>query len=329
MKCSLNVIVARHEVLRCRFLTRDGRPELFIDDAEPLELRIRHAANANPEQLQQLIRKETSRPFDLSQDHLLRLTLWRIDETDHLLALTMHHIISDGWSIGVFLRELVTLYNAFISGDIPALPDLPVQYVDYAAWQRRGLEANANHGQLQQQFEFWRRQLAGVAAVIDLPADRPRPPVRSFQGAKQPVSISRETSAGLLALCRAERVTLFMALLGAFQVLLSSLNGQEEIVVGSPSAGRNRRETESLIGYFVNTLVMRTDFRMIPVFAKYHSGATSRPGCMPIRTCCLRNWWKSFAGSHAQPQPSVSGLCCRMRPLSGANGKTLRQRQSQ
>ena len=266
LKCSLNVIVARHEVLRCRFLTGDGRPELFIDDAEPLELRMRHAAGANPEQLQQLIREETSRPFDLSQDHLLRLTLWRIDETDHLLALTMHHIISDGWSIGVFLRELVTLYNAFISGDIPALPDLPVQYTDYAAWQRRGLEAVANHGQLQQQFEFWRRQLAGVAEVIDLPADRPRPAVRSFQGAKQPVSISRETLAGLLALCRAERVTLFMALLGAFQVLLSSLNGQEEIVVGSPTAGRNRRETESLIGYFVNTLVMRTDLSHDPGF---------------------------------------------------------------
>jgi amino acid adenylation domain-containing protein len=264
LKCSLNVIVARHEVLRCRFLTKDGQPELLIDDAKPLELRMRHATGANPEQLQQLIREETSRPFDLGQDHLLRLTLWRVDETDHLLALTMHHIISDGWSVGVFLRELVTLYNAFISGDTPALPDLPVQYLDYAAWQRRG--TNAPHGQLQQQFEFWRRQLAGVAEVIDLPADRPRPPVRSFQGAKQAVSISRETSAGLLALCRAERVTLFMALLGAFQVLLSSLNGQEEIVVGSPTAGRNRRETESLIGYFVNTLVMRTDLSHDPGF---------------------------------------------------------------
>ena len=264
LKCSLNVIVARHEILRSRFLTQDGQPELLIDDAELLELKIRHAADANPEQLQQLIREETSRPFDLAQDHLLRLTLWRVNETDHLLALTMHHIISDGWSVGVFLRELVTLYNAFISGDSPALPDLPVQYVDYAAWQRRGL--NAAHSQLQQQFEFWRRQLAGVPEVIDLPADRPRPAVRSFHGAKQPVSISPETSAGLLALCRAERVTLFMALLGAFQVLLSSLNGQEEIVVGSPTAGRNRRETESLIGYFVNTLVMRTDLSHDPGF---------------------------------------------------------------
>jgi hypothetical protein len=269
LQSSLNAVVARHEVLRSRFLTKNGQPVLSIVDSQLMEipvLDLRQAITEGEQKARELIREESGRPFDLARGPLLRLALARLGEEDHLLLLTMHHIISDGWSIGILLRELVALYNALVSGNKPALAELPVQYVDFAAWQRHWPEDGAGNGPLLKQLEFWRHQLAGAPALIDLPTDRPRPPVRSFRGAKQPVIISRETRDGLRKLARAERVTLFMTLLGAFQLLLSSLNGHEDIVVGSPTAGRNRRETEALIGYFVNTLVLRLKLAGDPSF---------------------------------------------------------------
>src|ERR1700730_14748126 len=217
-----------------------------------------------------MITEETRRPFDFARGPLLRLALARLDEEDYLLLLTMHHIISDGWSIGVFLRELVSLYNARVSGDDPELPELPVQYVDFSAWQRKTLGERSEEGlgsaALKKQLDFWRAQLAGAPALIDLPTDRIRPPVRSFRGAKLPLTISKKTEESLKKLARAEHATVFMTLLTAFQLLLSSLSGREDIVVGSPTAWRTRRETESLIGYFVNTLVLRTKLSDDPSF---------------------------------------------------------------
>ena len=271
LQSSLNDVVARHEVLRSRFLTNQGQPALSIAGSETMEIPLfdlRQPATESEQRARELIKAETGRPFDLTRGPLLRLALARLNEDDHLLLLTMHHIVSDGWSIGILLRELVSLYNALVRGNKPALPELPVQYVDFVAWQRKRSEAGADNGPLQKQLEFWRRQLEGAPALIDLPTDRPRPPVRSFRGAKQPVTISKETTDGLKKLARAERATMFMALLNAFQLLLSSLNGQEDIVVGSPTAGRNRRETEVLIGYFVNTIVLRAKLSDDPSFRK-------------------------------------------------------------
>jgi len=275
---SFNAVVARHEVLRSRFVTNNGRPLLSIVDAELLEIPmhdlgarascppfVAYSATEPEQQAREFIKTETELSFDLARDPLVRLALARLDEAEHLLVLTMHHIVSDGWSIGIFLRELVLIYNAIVTGTTPALLELPVQYVDFAAWQRQGLE---KQGLLQRQLEFWRQRLAGTPALIDLPLDRPRPAARSFRGAKQPLTISKETTEALKKLARAERVTLFMALVAAFQLLLSALNGQEDIVVGSPTAGRNRRETDSLIGYFVNTLVLRTDLSNDPSFSQ-------------------------------------------------------------
>ena len=268
LQSSLNAVVARHEVLRSRFLTNNGQPVLSIAGSEWLDLPqldLRPASEGE-QKVRELIKEETERAFDLASGPLLRVALARLDDEDHLLVLTMHHIVSDGWSIGIFLRELVSLYNALVSGSEPSLAELTAQYVDFAAWQRRGSAADAGPGTWGEQLEFWREQLAGAPPLIDLPLDRSRAPVRSFRGAKQPVTITREATAGLKKLARAERVTLFMALLGAYQLLLASLNGQQDIVVGSPTAGRNRRETEALIGYFVNTLVLRTDFSADPSF---------------------------------------------------------------
>jgi hypothetical protein len=174
----------------------------------------------------------------------------------------MHHLICDAWSIGVFMRELVTCYNSFTTETSPSLPALPVQYVDFAVWQRNELTG----APLQKQLEYWRHKLAGAPAVITLPTDRPRPPVRSFHGARVPLSMPKEISEELKTVARSERASLFMVLMTAFQSLLSCLSNEEDIVVGSPVAGRNRREIEPLIGYFVNTLVLRADLSGNPTF---------------------------------------------------------------
>jgi non-ribosomal peptide synthetase component F len=179
-----------------------------------------------------------------------------------VLVLTMHHIVSDGWSIGIVLRELVSLYNSITTGRDQSLPELQVQYADFAVWQRQYLSAIG----LEKQLEFWRAQLEGAPAVINLPADRPRSAVRGFRGERHLLTVSKEVADGLQKIARAESATLFMVLLTAFQLLLSCLTRDDDIVVGSPTAGRNRPETESLIGYFVNTLVLRTKLAADPNF---------------------------------------------------------------
>ncbi|MFN2529804.1 MAG: amino acid adenylation domain-containing protein [Pyrinomonadaceae bacterium] len=263
---SLDTIVARHEVLRTSFLVDEGKPALSIAPCVMVEIPLFDLSElpsaVAQQKINELAREETARSFKLAHGPLLRLTLVKAGDAEHVLLLTMHHIISDGWSINVFMRELVKCYNALTTDTSPDLPSLTVQYVDFVAWQRQRLRGSA----LQKQLDYWCNQLAGAPAVIDLPLDRSRPALRSFRGARQMVVISKEVTRKLKALARPERATLFMTLLAAFQSLLSCLTNQDDVVVGSPTAGRDRREFELLIGYFVNILVLRGKFSGDPSF---------------------------------------------------------------
>jgi non-ribosomal peptide synthetase component F/acyl carrier protein len=268
LRRSLDVIVGRHEVLRTSFLADQGKPVLSIVPRATVEIPVidlsDQPSNAREEELNEAVREETERLFDLANGPLLRLVLVKLSDTEHVLLLTMHHIISDGWSIGVFMSELAKCYNALTTDASLNLPPLPVQYVDFVAWQRQQLGGLA----LQNRLDYWRNELAGAPAVIDLPLDRPRPPLRSFRGTRQTLAISTEITQKLKALARRERATLFMTLLAAFQSLLSCLTDQDDVVVGSPIAGRDRREFELLIGYFVNTVVLRGKFTGDPSFVE-------------------------------------------------------------
>ena len=259
---AVNEIVARHEVLRTSFLNVNGKPSLSIAESISLEIPVVDVSKLAADAQKELATREKQRPFDLRHAPLLRLVLLRVADREHTLLLTMHHIISDAWSIGVFMRELVASYNAFTTEASPSLPALPVQYVDFAAWQRKVLSG----APLQKQLEYWRDKLAGAPPVINLPIDRPRPPVRSFRGARRSFVITKEIAGQLKTFARSERATLFTTLLTAFQSLLSCLTSENDIVVGSPVAGRNRPECEPLIGYFVNTLVLRANFSGNPTF---------------------------------------------------------------
>ncbi|MCA1634317.1 MAG: condensation domain-containing protein, partial [Acidobacteria bacterium] len=192
--------------------------------------------------------------FDLERGPVVRARLLRLSAEEHVLVFTVHHIASDGWSTGVMIREVASLYEAFSLGQPSPLPELPIQYVDYAVWQRQWLQGDV----LKSQLSYWREQLAG-APVLEVPTDRVRPALQSFRGARHYINLGEELSRGLRELSRAEGVTLYMVLLAGFQILLSRYSGQEDVVVGSPIAGRTRAELEPLIGFFVNTLVLRTD----------------------------------------------------------------------
>lgn len=263
---SLNAVVARHEVLRASFSNVDGKPSLSIAENVTLEIPVidltKLPADEQNQKITALAAAETQRPFDLNSAPLMRLALLRFDEREHVLLLTMHHIVSDAWSIGVFMRELVAFYNGFTTETSPSLPLLPVQYVDFAAWQRNAWSGAA----LQKQLEYWRDKLSGAPPVINLPSDRPRPSIRSFRGSRVHFGITKEIAEKLKTLARDERATLFMTLLTAFQSLLSCLTNEKDLVVGSPVAGRNRPECEPLIGYFVNTLVLRANYSGDPGF---------------------------------------------------------------
>jgi len=263
---ALGEIVRRHESLRTVFAEVDGSPvqviapfggfALPVEDLSGLSEADREAA------LRHRVAEEARRPFDLSAGPLFRAALLRVDEEDHVLLLSMHHVVSDGWSMGVLFRELSALYAAYLAGGESPLPELAVQYADYAVWQREQLGGEV----LDRQLSYWTERLAGAPELLELPMDRPRPPARTYQGAAVPVSYSPELLERLQALGRSEGATLYMTLLGAFQVLLSRYGGGEDIVVGSPIAGRTRREVEELIGFFVNTLVLRTDLSGDPTF---------------------------------------------------------------
>ena len=263
---ALDAIVARHEALRTTVVAPDGMPVQVIGAPRPVNLStvdLRAWPDADREaELQRRLREEARRPFILGRDLMVRAALFRLGEGDHVLLLVMHHIASDGWSMGGFFRELTALYAALARGRPPALPELPIQYADYAVWQREWLQGE----ELETQLAYWRRQLAGNPPALELPTDRPRPSVQSLAGARRRVVLPRPLADALAALSRREGATLFMTLLAAFAALLHRYTGQDDIVVGSPIAGRTRTETEGLIGFFVNTLVLRNDLSGDPTF---------------------------------------------------------------
>ncbi len=266
LKQTLEEMVRRHEALRTIFSTVEGEPVQIVTPPGSralavIDLRGRPESEREDE-ARRLAQEEARRPFDLAQGPVFRTTLIRLGEDDHVLLLAMHHIVSDGWSIGVLYRELAVLYEAFSRSQPSPLSELPIQYADYAVWQREWLKG----AQLERQLSYWKKQLEGAPGVLNLPTDRPRPAVQSYRGARRSIELSKELTEGLRALGREEGATLFMTLLAAFQALLYRYTGQEDVVVGSPIANRNRTEIEGLIGFFVNTLALRADLSGNPTF---------------------------------------------------------------
>jgi len=259
-------IVGRHEALRTTFTIVEGQPVQVVAPLEPWRLRVVDlrglAENSREAEALSLAGEEARRPFDLARGPLLRARLLRLDAEEYMLLLTMHHIVSDGWSIGVFVRELTTLYKAFSNGEASPLPELSIQYADYSQWQWGRLAGEL----LDNQLSYWKRQLGGGLPVIELPTDRPRPPKTTFRGATEPWSFPSELSEQLKAVGRRRGATLFMTLMSAFQTLLHRYTGLDDVVVGTPIAGRTRVEAEGLIGFFANTLVLRGDLSGDPAF---------------------------------------------------------------
>jgi len=263
----LGEVVRRHEVLRTTFAVTDGQPTAqVVAPPPPVPLSaIDLAALPGPEREKEAMRLldgEARRPFDLVRGPLLRAGLLRLGDADHVLLLNMHHVVGDGWSMGILFREIGALYRAFAAGEASPLPEPAIQYGDFAAWQHQWLGSPAFAAEL----AYWKGQLAGKLPALELPADRPRPAVQSLSGATRERVLPPRLAAGVNALSRAEGVTPFMTLLAAFQTLLHRYTGQEDIIVGSPIANRNRREVEGLIGFFVNTLALRTDLGGDPSF---------------------------------------------------------------
>ncbi|MFB2923834.1 condensation domain-containing protein [Aerosakkonema funiforme] len=256
---SLQEIVRRHEALRTNFVMTEGRSLQVIHPNLELKLSIKEVEAAK---VKNILLEKYQKTFNLEKDQLLRITLLRMSEKEHFLLLTIHHIIFDGWSVGVLVREIATLYEAFSSEKPSPLPELPIQYADFAVWQRQWLQSEA----LKTQLGYWQQQLSGNVPVLQLPTDRPRPAVPTFQGATYSFAIPASLSSELKMLSRQESVTLFMTLLAAFQTLLHRYTGQEDILVGTDVANRNRSETEQLIGFFVNILVLRTHLAGNPTF---------------------------------------------------------------
>jgi amino acid adenylation domain-containing protein len=251
---SLVELVRRHEILRTSFVQFDGEPAQQITTEAKLELPLVDLRGVPERQAERLLREEARRPFQLQQGQLLRVKLLRIGEEQYQLLFTMHHIVSDGWSMGVLVREVGALYEAYVHGEPSPLPELEIQYADFAAWQREWLTGTV----LEDELSYWKQQLAHAPAVLELPADRPRPRLESFRGGQQALELSENLSRSLRELSQAQGATLFMTLLAAFKTLLYRYSGQTDLLVGTPVANRNRVELEPLIGFFVNTLVLRT-----------------------------------------------------------------------
>jgi amino acid adenylation domain-containing protein/non-ribosomal peptide synthase protein (TIGR01720 family) len=254
---ALQEVVRRHELLRTTFVLVDGRPLLSVHDTLTISLPVTrwpdHALAEREALALAEITRESRRPIDLAAGPLLRARLLEIDDDDHALFLLMHHVVADAWAVGVLNRELSILYRAYLAGEPSPLPELTIQYADYAAWQRRWLQGAV----LDEQIAYWRAELEGAPFSLDLPADRARPALPSHEGARRSVAFPAELSRALRELSRREGATLFMTLLAAFGVLLHRLTGQRDLLLGTPIANRTRAETEALIGFFLNTLVLR------------------------------------------------------------------------
>ena len=265
---SFNGILLRHEILRTTFSFVDNQPVQVIHSAPTSNISVvdlRNMSNIRREtEVKQLIIEATQRPFDLSVGPLLRISLLWLDEEEYILLVVIHHILTDEWSMGVFIQELSTLYTAFCAGVPSPLPELPIQYADFAVWQRQWLSGEA----LETRLNYWLSQLDGVPGLLQLPTDRPRPNVQTYQGKAHRLTLNIDLTQKLQTLSQESGTTLFMTLLAAFATLLYRYSGQSDISIGSPIANRNRIEIESLIGFFVNTLVLRTRFEDNPSFEK-------------------------------------------------------------
>ncbi|MET0396749.1 MAG: amino acid adenylation domain-containing protein, partial [Longimicrobiaceae bacterium] len=268
LEAALDALVRRHEALRTVFAERDGAPVQVIHPPAPVALAVRDL-RALPDaereaEAERLAEEEALRPFDLERGPLLRSTLLRLGDEEHVLLFTLHHVVGDGWSIGVLVREVSALYGALARGEAPHLPELPVQYADFAVWQRAWLQG----GVLEAQLAFWRDRLAGAPPLLELPTDRPRTPGQDPRAATHAFVLPAALTAELREVSRREGATLFMTVLAGWQALLGRYAGQDDVVVGTPIAGRTQRETEGLIGFFVNLLALRTDLGGDPAWGE-------------------------------------------------------------
>ena len=261
----VNEIVKRHEVLRTRFDEDAGEPFQVIEEWRPQKLNVEDLTGLSLKERETAInrsaREELESGFDLSCGPLLRIKVLKVGKDDYLLLYTMHHIVSDEWSLGILIKELTALYQAYLAGDEAPLPELEIQYADFAIWQRTYLAGEV----LEREIEYWKKQLKD-AAVLELPADRRRSPAPSYRGGLERINVGALLSEGLRRLSQREGATFFMTLLAAFKVVLMKYSGQEDLSIGTAIANRNRKEVEGLIGFFVNTLVMRTDISGNPSF---------------------------------------------------------------
>jgi alpha-ketoglutarate-dependent taurine dioxygenase len=262
---SFTEIVRRHEVLRTNFPMVSGKPMQAIASSVSLTLPVLDLSSLQPEEqsvrVQQSILEEVQRPFDLAKELLLRIRLFQLGETSHVLLLVMHHIVCDGWSTGIFIRELSALYKAFAKGAPSPLPELSIQYADFAHWQHQWLQGEV----IEKHLSYWKKQLAKLP-IVELPTDRPRPEFQILRGTRQYLHLPKELSEEITVLNRREGVTLFMTLLAAFKTLLHYYAKQDDIIIGTDIANRNFADTEELIGFFVNQLVLRTDLSGDPTF---------------------------------------------------------------
>ncbi|HET8706482.1 MAG TPA: condensation domain-containing protein, partial [Pseudomonadales bacterium] len=259
---ALKEIVRRHAVLRTRLVGEDDSVQQVIDDAQGWQLMRVSAPDATDEKIRELIHSEANRPFNLAKDCLFRVTLIQRTAQDHVALLNMHHVVADGWSVTLLLNELVTLYAAYAQGVPSPLPELSIQYADYAYWQATSLQGEA----LENKLNYWKQQLA-EAPVLELPTDKPRPHLQSFNGDRLEFLLNQDTTRAVYALSRRLDATPFMTLLTLFNVMLSRYSAQYDISVGIPVANRPQVELEPLIGFFVNTLVIRTRLTENPSFA--------------------------------------------------------------
>ncbi|MCT7951982.1 amino acid adenylation domain-containing protein [Ancylothrix sp. C2] len=272
LEWSINQIIRRHEVLRTSFATFEGQPIPFIHENLTLPLHIIDLRNYQERERelesQNIAFQEAQHSFNIAEAPLLRATLVRLKEQEWKFFLTVHHIIFDGWSCAVFMQELAALYKAYVTSSASPLNELAVQYADFALWQRQGLEKTGENqlSILQTQLSYWKQKLAGNLPFLELPTDQPRPVIQTYRGGRESLYLPPSLSKAVKAFAAREGVTLFMALLAVFKLLLSRYSGQEDIIVGSPIAGRNRAEIEGLIGFFINTLVLRTGLEGNPSF---------------------------------------------------------------
>ena len=264
---SMQEVVQRHESLRTRFTTMKGVPMQVIEVRADLKL-VLEDLNALTERerpsAQRLVREEVQKPFDLRRVPLMRAKLLRLGAQEHILVLTLHHIIADGWSLGIIVREISSLYASIDGGAPSSLEDLPIQYADYSMWQREWLAT----GVLERELEYWKKQLGGIAP-LELPTDHPRPSIQNYRGKTIHFQVPPVLTQQLRELSQRESVSLYMTLLAGFQVLLYRYSGQRDITVGSPVAGRTMRETEEVVGLFINTLVFRADLSGNPAFDEF------------------------------------------------------------